>query len=262
MKSITILAILVLSVLKLNAQITDSLMHCGRAPYFLVVHFSKDKIDNQNVKFTFEQGGSKFTYKNDGNANFNWRYSKLELTNYLNSNNSATNYYRLVLDDSTIYIPDTLLQNFVDEFLEAKKSKINKEVYLDKYFTSDSNKKYLEDRKNNLPKYNNGYCSNRLNASATKSVVSSLALTNVLLEKKNEAIVSVITNDKITVKASKGADFSPDLDYYVIGKPSLIIRFKMNKNNTNLLEAIVKNDGDNKDSIIKLNDVITNVKQE
>ena len=253
MKKISLFLIIIFGLLKTNAQIIDSLARCGKAPYFFVVNFPNNLEDNTRVNFTFEQAGSKFTYKDNGVANFNSKLYKFELNNKLNSYNEALSYYKVGLDDITIYVPNDHLQNFVQEFLAAKKSKIHTEIWLDNYFSSISYKRYEIDRKNNVPKYQNGYCFNLLRVIDIKSVTTSLALKNILLEIKNEGTVSSVNNNMIRVLAKKNADFIPDVDYFVAGKPALRVRFKTSSDGKNF-EADVNNPSE-----IKENDIVTNI---
>lgn len=260
MKTITILMIFTLGLFKTNAQTVDSLARCGRAPYSLIINYPKNITDNFNVNYTFEQGGSKSTYKYTRSANYNSKYCKLELNEYLNLDNQAKNYYKIQLDATTVYVDDVLLQKFVDDYLSAKKSKIHKEIWLNKYFSSVSYQKYINNIKKNLPKYENDYCFNSLNVAEINSIATSLALRNYLLELKNEGIVKKVSGNQFTVKTIDKSDFTADLDYYVVGKPSLRVRFKTNKNN-DTFEGIYENI-ENTNIGIEVNDVITNIFQQ
>lgn len=255
MKKLFIFLILSLLLVKINAQKIDSLARCGNSPYFLIVDYPTN--ENGNLNYTFEKGGSKLTYKVKGNANLNNRYGRFELAPRITLDNDSEKFYIITLDTTTLYVDNIYLQDFIQDYLTAKKSKMHQEISLDRYFSSVSYRKYAINRKNNVPRYNNGYCFNKLKVIDIKSVETSLALKNILLEIKNEGIITNVNNNQITVEAKNNADFTSDVDYYVVGKPSFRIRFKTN-NGSNAFEGTIKNTSEDDKLEIKTGDIITN----
>ncbi|HEX8574689.1 MAG TPA: hypothetical protein VF677_00185 [Flavobacterium sp.] len=258
MKKLFLFLVFAFVSIKINAQKMDRLARCGRASYLLVVNYGE--TDNGKADYTYEQGGSKFTFKDNGNANFNKRYSRFELNPGVNLDNDTQNFYKIILDTVTLYVDDIRLQDFIQDYLLSKKSNIHQSINLKKYFSSVSYQKYAIDRKNNVPNYDNGYCFNKLEVTDIKYIQTSLAIKNILLDIKNEGIVTNSINGQISVESKNGADFTADLDYYVVGKPSLRIRFKINNNNK-IFEGIIKNLSENSKYEIKVGDIVTNVQQ-
>lgn len=244
---------------KTNAQQTDTLARCGRAPYILTLKYSKPEgLKGTSVQCKFEKSGTKITYVTDRMAKYNQRFERLEIIEKLESEFPSLSFYKISFDDLVVYVGNLEIQKFVDEFFVQQKEK--GWISLTHTFSSTASNMYYEDRKLGKSKSENGFCFMRLEPHKTIKISTSLALKNILTKKRNTGKITNITGNTIQVTPDRESDFMPDINYYIVGKPHLRVQFG-NISSSTISLGTVKSIEDGKSVELSSKDVVTSFQE-
>ncbi|SHF34147.1 hypothetical protein [Pedobacter caeni] len=259
MKKALVISLLLFVYAKTNAQHTDTLARCGRAPYLLTLKYSKPEgLKGGSVKCQFEKAGTKITYATNRVARYDQRFERLEIIEKLEPDFPSLFFYRISFDDLVVYVGNLEIQKFVDEFFLQQKDK--GWLSLTKTFSSTAAKIYYEDRRLGKSNSENDFCFMRLEPHKVTKINVSLALRNILTKKRNTGKITSITGNNIQVQPEQESDFMPDVAYYIAGKPHLRVKFGNISTKTMSL-ATVQSIAEGKPVELSTKDVVTSLQE-